>query len=204
MRHVRQSRKVLLPLARLIGRPGVYQWTGNKAFKRTKGKKFSELARILDDDEFRSFCSVIGFVEINWAMLEQNLDQWMQMVFLRAGGDAITDQLPTGFAAKSKYLTRCFKRILLLARFREDALDVLDRADKLARTRNELTHAVITDMKSSGGKFRMRNFRLKRDATHTIEDLYFEVEGFPNLSLELVHVGRDALLITDRLFKTFG
>ena len=40
------------PLNKAIGRPAVFTWTGNKAFNRTKSKKFEQMVVILDDRKF--------------------------------------------------------------------------------------------------------------------------------------------------------
>lgn len=64
MKYVRHSRKALRPIWHLL-HPKPWTMTGNKAFNRNKGKRFQDLATHLDDDAFKSFCVVIGFIEIN-------------------------------------------------------------------------------------------------------------------------------------------
>jgi hypothetical protein len=204
MKHIRQNRKAVTPLRKLIGRPAVYTWTGNKAFNRSKGAKFGDLARILDDDEFRAFLTAIGWVEINWAIMEQNLDRWTQLIFRWLDGASIESEVPKSFWRKSKFLRQSFNSIPLLLPFKERGIDILSRADKLAGTGNDLTHAVITSMVSKDGKYEMKNLRLNKDAMHTIIDVQFDARGFPDLSLKLVHLGRDALYMSADLLDAFG
>ncbi len=202
MKHVRQSRKALLPLKRLIGRPQVHSWTGNKAFNRTKGAKFGDLAKILDDDEFRAFCSAIGFVEVNWAMMEQQLDQWVRLIFDRLGGHSIEKEIPRAYGRKAKFLREAFDGISALSPFRTEGTSILDRADVLAETRNDMTHAVITHMKPKNGKYEMVNLKVRRDGTHTLKDVVFDIRVFPKLGEQLVELARDALHLSLRLLDT--
>lgn len=200
---VRRNRRALAPIERSIKRPFPYGWTGNKAFNRTKGKKYKNLAQILRDDEFESFCSAIGFIEVTWAFMESQLDHWAQLTFRNLGGNKIEKKLPLGFERKSDYLIRVFKTIPLLAPFRADAVDVLDGARQLAGTRNDLTHAVVTSLESTGGKFELINRKLRSDGIHSSRTVYFDVRDFPDLSLKLVKLGSKAVRLSADLAEKF-
>jgi hypothetical protein len=203
MKHVRDGRKALLPLRRLIGRPAVHTWTGNKAFNRVKVSKFRELARYLDADEFRAFCAAIGWVEINWAMMESQLDRWTQLIYLGLDGKAFAKQIPMGFARKSQFLRKSFTKIQRLSKFKPRALDILNRADSLAGTRHDLTHAVITSVTAVNGKFPMENRRVNHDGTHTVKNVHFDARAFPDLSQKLANLGGDAIALSSDLLDEF-
>src|ERR1700730_11205991 len=143
MKHIRQSRKVLHPIRNVIGKPQPWSWTGTKAFNRTKGKRFRDLVLHLDGDQFRAFCTVIGFVEVNWAFFESQMDRWVQIAFVKLKFRFNGKEAPAGFGRKSTYLRQAFK-LPALSKYKETAIDLLDKADVLSETRHDLTHAVIT------------------------------------------------------------
>jgi hypothetical protein len=203
MNSIRQNIKTLLQLKKAIGRPPINGWLGRKAFNRTKGRKFGDLAILLDDDEFRSFCSAIGWVEVNWALMEQNFDRWIQVIFRKLNGASIESEPPKAFKKKAAFLRKAFNTIPRLSTYKDEALVILSRATKLSTTRNDLTHAVITSMKPVNGKYELENFKLHMDATHTIKDVIFDVRDFPALSLELARLGSDSLHISARLLDEF-
>ena len=203
MKFNRQNIKTLLPLKKTIGRPSVNGWLGRKAFNRTKGRKFGDLAILLDDDEFRSFCSAIGWVEVNWALMEQNFDRWIQVIFRKLNGASIESEPPKAFNKKAVFLRKAFNTIPQLSTYKGEVLAILNGATKLSTTRNDLTHAVITSMKPVNGKYELKNFKLQIDATHTIKDVIFDVRDFLALSLELARLGSDSLHISARLLEVF-
>ena len=203
MKFNRQNIRTLSPLKKIIGRPSVNGWLGRKAFNRTKGRKFGDLAILLDDDEFRAFCSVIGFVEVNWALMEQNFDRWIQVIFRKLNGAFIEKVPPNAFKKKAVFLRKAFNEIPQLSTFKGEVMAILDRAIKLSTIRNDLTHAVITNMKPVKGIYELQNFKLHIDSTHTIKDVKFDIRDFPVLSLELVRLGNDSLQISARLLEVF-
>jgi hypothetical protein len=187
----------------VIGRPPVNGWLGRKAFNKFKGRKFADLVELLDDNQFRSFCSAIGYVEVTWAMMENNLDYWIQIIYKKLNGSSLNSRVPTAFGQKVKFLRKAFTGIGQLAAFRDEALDILERASKLSQMRNDLTHSVITSMKSVGGIYHMSNFRLDGNADHNIRHLEFNVRNFPEISLELTRLGSLSLRVSDRLMSEF-
>jgi hypothetical protein len=200
MKHVRQSRKVLHPIRHLIGSPQPWTWTGTKRFNSTKGKKFRELALHLDGDQFRSFCSAIGFVEVNWAFFESQMDRWVQVAFVTLKFRFNGKEAPTSFNRKSTYLRQAFARLPALSKHKRTAIEMLDKADQLSVTRHDLTHAVITAVEPVDFfKFEMVNRRLQRSGMHTVKDITFDIRGFPQLAKELVDLGAKSVRLTSDL-----
>ena len=59
----------------------------------------------IDDPRFRSLCCDIGFIVLNWALLEQEIDYLVNVAFIDCGGDVllkdkdgknVTAQVPKG------------------------------------------------------------------------------------------------------------
>jgi hypothetical protein len=205
VKYVRQNRKAIEPLKKLI-RPAIYTWTGNKAFNRGKRKRFDRLSHILRDDEFLHFCASIGWVEVNWAMMESQLDRWCQVMFIKfkwRGKDGKEKDIPRGYARKVRFLRGGFARIPAFAKFRADGVDVLDRADALAEARHNLTHGVITSIEAKDGKYFLENRTMQKDGFHTVKNFVFDVREFPVLADKLVILGRDAIRLTHEFQVAF-
>jgi len=158
---------------------------------------------LLDDRQFQAFCSAIGFIEVNWAMMEQQLDGWVQLVFVTLENGKRKKHLPRGFGKKSEYLREAFNSIPELRPFSEDAISVLDRADGHADMRHDMTHAVITHMIPKNGKYELVNKKVQRDGSHVSKDVVFDVRGFPMLSEDLVDLAKDAIHLSARLQERF-
>ena len=154
------------------------------------------MVTILRADEFESFCSAIGFIEVTWAFLEAQLDRWAQLFFIRLDGKKIERLMPHGFAKKSAFLRKCFNKLPILSPYKDRGLEILDQADIISIKRNDYTHAVVESLKSVNGNFSMINRKLRKDGTHSIKSVQFEVRKFPDLSLKLVRLGRDAVRLS--------
>jgi hypothetical protein len=201
MKHVRQNRKAIEPIKKLI-RPPIYTWTGNKAFNRDKRKRFDRLSHMLRDDEFLHFCAAIGWVEVNWSMMESQFDRWCQIAFITLewrGTNGKEKVIPRPYGQKVRFLRGAFTNSPALAKHGVDGIALLDRADALADMRHDLTHGVITHMEARDGKYLLENRKIQRDGRHTVKEVVFDVRGFPALADKLVILGRDAIQFSHRL-----
>lgn len=205
MNKVRRDRKAIEPIKKLV-RPAIYEWTGNKAFNRFKGERFKRLTLILRDDEFLGFCSAIGFVEVNWAFIEQQITHWCQLQFVTfkwRGKDGKDRDCPKPYSRKVRFLRGGFAKIPAMSSYSQEGIALLDRADELSETRHDLTHAVITHMESKNGKYMMENLKVGRDGLQTIKSVVFDVRGFPKLGEKLARLGSDAVHFSHRLQDAF-
>lgn len=205
MKHVRQNRKAAEPIKKAMGRPAIYTWAGNAAFKR-KRKQFDKLSLMLRDDEFLHFCSAIGWVEVNWALYEAQLTHWCQIMFVTLrwrGKNGRAKDMPRPYSQKSRFLREGFLNIAAMGFFKDEGLGILDRGDALADIRNDLTHAVITHMEAKDGRFIMENRKTTSDGLHVVKSVVFDVREFPALAHKLVILGKDAVHFSDRLYKAF-
>jgi hypothetical protein len=112
-------------------------------FKRIKRQRLQDFAMLVRDNDLQAFCTAIGWIEINWAMVEQQFDRWMQVIFLRLGGKALEKHVPRGFSGKVRFLRRAFNTINLLAPFRDRALSIIQRTDDYSNMRHNLNHPGI-------------------------------------------------------------
>jgi len=189
---------------RALGRPKPWTWTGTWAFNRRKRKRYRDLTMHLDGDQFRAFCSVIGFVEVNWALFESQMDRWVEIVFHPLRFRFNGRQAPTSFSRKSTYLREAFKKLPALSKYKATALDILEKADAVSVTRHDLTHAVITGIEPKDFfKFEMVNRKLNRSGMHTDKDVTFDIRGFPRLAGDLVDLGARSTRLTLDLAEQF-
>jgi hypothetical protein len=178
-----------MELAHLL-KPKPWAWTGNKAFERVREKRFRDLGAILSHNDFTTYCFSIGFVEVNWAIIESQMDRWVQVAFaklnIRPGGK----EVQTNFSGKARYLKIAFKNPLL-SKFRKEGLALVAEMERLSETRHDLTHGVIKSVSPVDlFRYELVNRRLDRKtAFHTIKEVSFDMRDFPKLGTQLLELG---------------
>jgi hypothetical protein len=199
---IKRNRKAIA-LLKNPPRPAVHTWAAHKVFNRIKGEKYADLVMILRDDKFQTFCSAIGWVEVNWALYENQLTHWCQIMWVTLNwhghGRSKEDKIPRAYSRKERYLRAAFGTVPQVAQFKDDAIAIFDRAKELAEVRDDLTHGVITHMEPIDGKFYLSGLQLKADGSHSTKDIVFDSKGFPELGEKIVKLGRDALYLSHRM-----
>lgn len=206
-RVVRQQRRGLFLLRRIPNTVRAFGWAGPKSFKKALGHKRFDLARTIlnGDREFESLCTAIGFIELNWALLEQSLDNWVAIIFHDVDGKplAYEERLPREFGRKARFLKRCFKKLSPLQPFAEEGLLILEKAKTLSATRHDLSHGVATSITPVRGVFPFSV--IKHEAQHHIvRDFVFNPKDFPKLAKALLDLGAESLRFGERLGIAFA
>lgn len=148
---------------------------------------------------------VIGWVEINWAMMEQQLTWMAKSVYVRMGGNKWERELPvTSFARKATFLRKACSRIPALAEFKKDIIALLDDAEGLAQDRNRFTHAVVTSIEANRFKFSFDQLKVDRKGGHTLTEFLFDVREFPKLAARFSRLSTDAMNLSARFVKKLG
>jgi len=147
-------------------------------------------------DDFLGFCMGIGYIAQNWAMIEQNFDMWISMIYHDLNGKTIVDKrLPLPFVQKVEYLRESFTKIPRLHQYAGAAISLVNRADALAKDRNDLVHGVISSMRPTNGKWPMHVFDYDRtDKTnqwHVIREVFFGPARLAELERQLVPLSRE-------------
>lgn len=141
-----------------------------------------------DVSDFQSLCTVIGFVEVNWALFEQSLDCIVLIVHRELRASAIEKRLPKTYAAKSEFLRKAFSHVAVLNPLRTDAKALLDKSDVLAKRRNDLTHGVVTHVELKDGAYNFSKIDYV-GSDHSYRDFLFDPNEFPTLAQELLDLG---------------
>jgi hypothetical protein len=173
-------------------RPGV-EWCRGKALDRiTTSKRFAVLRRLLNrSGDFQGYCMAIGYITQNWAMLEQNIDMWVAMIYHGIGGRKNIDpQLPRSFDRKVRFLRKAFNVMVPLKGLAAEVTPLLDNAKKLSLRRNDLVHGAITRLEPVDGKWQLTIFDYEspKDKTHwhVMRDVTFSPAEFSSLERELI------------------
>ena len=204
MKNVRQGRTVLSGALDALPHPRPWEWVGGMALRRARKDRFRTLAAHLDPDSFRSFCAAIGFVEVNWAFFESQMDRWVEVAYnvikFRFGGP----DAPISYSRKSAYLTEAFQRNTRLSSFRARGVEILSKAETISVVRHDLTHGVITGLEPVDFfKFMLENRKLKRTGRHSFKEITFDIRDFPQLAKDLTELGSRSVRLTSDLADRF-
>ena len=113
----------------------------------------------------------------------------MLVIFESFGGKA-AGQLPTAYYQKSRFL-RKFVKAPALNHLTQEMVRILDRGDKLAKTRNDLMHGVATHVRPVDGRYVFSKIDY-HPTGHTYRDVIFDTRVFPKLSKDLLTLGAAA------------
>lgn len=155
-------------------------------------------------DEFRSLCMAIGFVVLNWAIVEQQIDIWVNVAFKNCGGRALRkkDDIPRSFSLKVKFLKECFKKLTPLKPFATEGLELIKRASILACDRNKLVHAGLVSLKTENGAFQFRRIEYMKDE-HAVSPSVFGPDDWTTLETALGDLIPEQLALSQKLADRF-
>ena len=104
-----------------------------------------------DKKDFDSFCQMVGFIILNWAIVDQQLDALTDKVFNKFSWARKPTQLPKGVKRRTRFFKEAFADIPQLNKFADDFLDVVERCKAVSEKRDLLVHGVIRDQKHNKG-----------------------------------------------------
>lgn len=148
----------------------------------------SEGPGLSDDDQFRALCMAVGFVVLNWAVIEQQIDNIVSVAFKNCGGKALrkNGDIPRSLSQKLDFLRTCFVKLGRLKDFRGEGLALVGRTGTLGDQRNSLVHAAITSLKPSAtGGFSFRKLGYEKEDHVLHPEFTFDPSGFDKLSESL-------------------
>lgn len=142
-------------------------------------------------DDIEALCFAIGWIAQNWAMVEQNFEMCIAMIYHDLGGKTIVERrLPLPWTQKVDFLRKSFRKIPSLQKYADEGLSLVERANNLSDERNDLIHGVIRNMRAVEGKFPLAIFDYDRsDKTtnwHVLREFRFGPDDFSKLESKLV------------------
>lgn len=154
--------------------------------------------------EFLALCQAIGYIVVNWALVERQIDQWASVAYKQCNGRALrkNQDIPRQFTQKKQFLVECFKKLQPLAPYRTRACDLLTEAIRLSKIRNDLVHGTIDSIDAPDGVFHFQILSAER-THHTLREFDFDLKSFPEIEASLLHLQGETLLLSNDLADRF-
>ena len=155
-------------------------------------------------DEFRALCMAIGFVVVNWAVIEQQIDNLVNVAFINCGGKALrkSGDIPRSLKQKTDFLQDCFKKLLPLQPFADEGRDLLGRVNSLSTKRHDLVHGAVMSLTPVNGSFQFRVVGYERE-NHTATEFTFHPDEFDTLGGLLGDLLTELIAFSQKLAKKF-
>ena len=148
--------------------------------------------------------SAVGFLVVNWALVEHSLDTWSTVIFHLAEGKRVNHQMQRNLGGKLEFLRRCFKRIGALAPYSEEALQLLTTAERLSLTRHFVVHGALAHYEPQDGTIIFSKLDLVDDYTrHKINELTIPLEKLTDEGMECLKIFSPILELSVRLINAF-
>ena len=132
-------------------------------------------------DELLSICSAVGFITINWALMERQLDSCIYLIHTDLGGVEGHIEKPRAFKKKTNYLHKAFTHITELNQYKDNALKLVKMANTISYTRNNFTHGTIEKLDDT--VLTINTLNLKDG--YRSESRSFDFKQFPKLAGDL-------------------
>jgi hypothetical protein len=159
-----------------------------------------------DISYFSDLCQCVGFVVLHWALIEQQLDNWVNTFCNACGGKPLLDgaRVPLSLKGKAKYIRRCLNRLPHLAPFRDECAKLLERILSASNKRHDLIHGAITELRPDleTGAFSFRRIGYEGD-THTFTDYAIMPDDFRTFFPVLTNLVTDAITLSRKLEYRF-
>ena len=151
--------------------------------------------------------SSIGFLILNWAMIEACLDFNTAIIFHAAGGKHIDREIPMALKSKLKFLRRCFSQIDMLHPFADEAIGYLSRVQDLSQTRHAVVHGFASKYDGShkdGERFLFVKLDLINGRTlHKSQEVWISGRKIVNDGVKCKELVTELTAFTKRFLKTY-
>ena len=165
----------------------------------------SEVSFDPTDEDIRyvaDLCQCIGYVVVNWSLVENQLDNCVNVAFNNCGGSVFQkgSGVPRSLKPKIAFLRRCFRRLTELAEFRDDGLALLTRVSGASKRRHELMRGSLVELRPEPitGAFKFRQIGYDGDI-HTLREFTLTPSDFRELGSIPPDLVGDATAFAQRL-----
>ena len=158
-----------------------------------------QLKKATPTDEMRGLCIAVGFVTLNWGVIERQLDTWSILIMKHYGGKEIRKDLPISLKQKTAFLRKAFRTIPALRPFMDDALDLIDRVSEVADKRHDFVHGEIERLTPETFEFTRIEYS---ENHHHIKRKKFSAKNYPTISRTFLDLGKDTRRFSRRLLKS--
>lgn len=151
--------------------------------------------------DLESLFKAIGFVVVQWGHAEQTLDLIANTLFRDFDGKRFAKRIPKMLETKLKFVRDCLSNTPSLDQFRPDCESLIDRFDRLSRTRHAIVHGAIESFSSKSSAFTFAKLGVDGD-THRVRQIAFDSVEFPSLIRELLRLGADANKLARKIWDS--
>lgn len=145
---------------------------------------------------------LVGRITIEWAYLEMALDQCVFTIRARTG-QTIEKETPRAFDRKRRFVHAAMNKAPEFATFVDDCLPLLERANTLAKERNEKVHGAIF---GEEGQKTIVHF-VGYDFTHDLPVIRYRettLLDLDDLAKRIAQLAQEMTQFSSRLASKFG
>ena len=156
-------------------------------------------------DDFRALCMAIGFVVVNWAIIEQQIDNVVNVAFKNCGGKTLrkNGDIPRSMSQKLDFLKDCFHKIAALKPFEGEAVSLIGRTSTLSEQRHDLVHGAVTSLTPINGGFKFRKIGYEKEDHVLHPEFTFDPSEFDKLAGSLEGHLTALIQFSQKLADTF-
>ncbi|MDO8207751.1 MAG: hypothetical protein Q7T38_08030 [Gallionella sp.] len=137
--------------------------------------------------DLRELLVAVGFVTVNWALMERQMDNIINLSFVSFGGVSGHNKKPSVFVEKVKYLMGAFDQNNELSQHKTNAIRLIDRAKDFSELRHAFTHGALESLDGSV----LTINKLKTKSEYCVDLIKIDLIDFP------VHVEEIGGLVTE-------
>lgn len=155
-------------------------------------------------DDYLALCQAVGHIVVEWSLVERQFDNWISVAFKQCEGYKLRKNadLPISFKQKKEFLNDCFRKLPILAPFKDEGLDLVQQAVAFSNKRHDIVHGSIMNMTPPNRIFRFQILRSEK-THHRIEEFNFNAADFPNLEKTLGDLLTDSMNFSVKLGEAF-
>lgn len=146
----------------------------------------------------------IGFIVVNWALIEQQLDFLVNIAYRRCNGKPLEKSgvVPKMLKRKLQFLHKAFTGLPLLAPFSAEGLKFIPRARALSPHRDNLVHGSLETMKHTRGVYKFAIVKHEKDG-HSVKRFTFGPADFLKIEKPTGDLATEMIAFSQRLGKAF-
>jgi hypothetical protein len=157
------------------------------------------MTQALTHNELNTLFTAVGAVVIQWGQAEQTLDMIVAIIFRSYGGDRVRKKIPQPLSEKIKFIRNCLE-IEAISPHKEELNNLANNFERLSNTRHDIIHGAVATFNAGEGSFQFSKLDLV-EGIHYSRDVSFDMEKFPDLLDELIHLGASTIKLAKELLS---
>lgn len=150
----------------------------------------------IPESELPALCAAVGFVTINWALMERQMDNIIHFSFDSLGGIPGHDRKPSTFKEKTKYITKAFNHTKEFVTHKENALQLTERAKSFSVMRHAFTHGALESI--DGTVITINKLQTKKE--YRVDSIKIDFKDFPAHAEEISGLVTEWLHLSKTLY----